>query len=304
MKILLTVNVYMYTLGVPLKIYKNMNSKWIPLHIQEDDAKNRYIVKFRFESSGYTVFLSNASSIWSESLSHTEIISRATEEDCSITPSDDDPNQLTILLKKLEDVFHARDGATFKIDDSELTKQISLRTESPLPKPLPPLTWFFDLKIGPADSMRTELVLPLLTLSYTQTQHISQLTSELLEKDNAVSRILDKLDAKNIELKSIFPTVPIARTSRRDITRGDVAEHVKGLRPFDHRSWQKTVSSGQQVDYDDLVVGAFQNASNTNITVQGFDDDHEEARKRRILMRAQSSVDGFQVCFNLPRLVP
>jgi len=185
-----------------------IDSNWRPLPGGDLDNDHRYIVKFRFEPTGYTIFLSDASRIWTESLNYKEVLRRAREEDCSITPSDEDPKQLMILFGKLEDVFYARGGATLTLDDSDVKQQIVMRTTTPLPRPLPALTWYFTLGIGPAEAMRKELVVPLLSMSFVQTQRIEELSSELHEKDNAISRILDKFESKNIELKSIFPTVP------------------------------------------------------------------------------------------------
>jgi len=257
------------------------------------------MVKYRFESLGYTIFLSDASRIWTESLDYAQILRRAKIEECSITPSEDDPNQLSILLEKLADVFHARHGATFTFDDLEAEKKISIIATSPLPKPLSPLTWFFNLAIGPANAMRKELVVPLLSLSYSQSERIDELLSELHEKDSAISRILDKFGSQNITLKSIFPTVPISRTSKKDITRNDLSQHVKGLRPFDDKRWQETIaSSSQEVEYDTLIVGAFKTASSTNIFVEGFGDRSRDDANRRKPLRTQSTFEGFQVQAN------
>jgi len=202
-----------------------------------------------------------------------------------------------ILFGKLEDVFYARGGATLTLDDSDLKQQIVMRTTTPLPRPLPALTWYFNLGIGPAEAMRKELVVPLLLMSFAQTQRIEELSSELHEKDNAISRILDKFESKNIELKSIFPTVPIARTSKKDISRADLAEHVKGLRPFNESKWLEVMSTAEEVEYDDLVLGAFRTVSSIKIQVQGFGDRNDDEEKKRKLLRTQSTADAFQVCY-------
>lgn len=270
-----------------------MDSNWIPLPRSEEGP--RYIIKYRFESSGYTIFISDASRIWTESLDQAKIVERARTEDCSITPSDDDPNQLSILFEKLENAFYARAGAAFVIDDSKSAEKIWITTSSPLPSPLPPLNWTFDLRIGPAEAMRKELVVPLLSLSYAQTNRIEELSTELHEKDNAISQLLDKVQTKNLELKSIFPNVPIARTSKKDISRADIGQHLKAYRPFEKDKWLKAMSLSEEVAYDSLVLGAFRTASSFNITVQGFYDEDTEDRKKRQLLRTQSTMDEFQV---------
>ncbi|KAH0124035.1 XLF-domain-containing protein, partial [Aureobasidium melanogenum] len=78
----------------------------------------------------------------------------------------------------------------------------------------------------------SEVISPLLLLAHQQQQQLSFLLGQLKDKDHAMSRLLDKMEATNTDLGAVFPGVSAGRNSQKSLKRNHVANRVPGLAPF------------------------------------------------------------------------
>lgn len=189
----------------------------------------KLLVKYVIGDTGYTVSITDLANIWIESLSNFEITRNAETQSCSINPGDD-AGQLQILLKQIRDILSHKDGsvriALQPPDD------LTLALKAPLPFPLPPFEWTMVLTKATSTQVVSEVISPLLLLAHQQQQQLNFLLGELRHKDHAMSRLLDKMEATNTDLGSVFPGVSAGRNSQRSLKRNHVATRVPGLAPF------------------------------------------------------------------------
>ncbi|KAK3059873.1 hypothetical protein LTS18_009869, partial [Coniosporium uncinatum] len=125
--------------------------------------------------------------------------------------------------------------------------ELVLRILSPLPAPLGSLEWPIYLRLQSEDSLKTDVVTPLLRAVYSQSQQIKELVVHLNEKDHVISKLLDKLDSSGTDISAVFPGVTGNRISRRPTDREHAARHVKGLGIFDETRWK-------DAGYDKIAV--------------------------------------------------
>ncbi|KAK5165861.1 uncharacterized protein LTR77_008784 [Saxophila tyrrhenica] len=198
----------------------------------------KLLVKCRFESSGYSIHISDLSRIWRESLSKRECVERAVDIGCSIDPSQDD-EQFRILLGKIESAFNRERNTTLQLLSAEPDNgDLSIKVSAALPKPLPPFEWAINLQWLDAEHLQAQLVLPLVAQA-SQLQHqMSQLLHELQDKDRVISKICDRLETSGNDLTTVFSGASNIKTSRKKGQREQLAKHVKGLGDFDEGGWR------------------------------------------------------------------
>ncbi|KAI5199305.1 XLF-domain-containing protein [Aureobasidium subglaciale] len=190
----------------------------------------KLLVKYVIGKAGYTVSITDLANIWVESLSNVDIIRNAESQSCSINPGDD-AIQLQILLEQIRQVLGHGHGTTVHIA-LQPPNDLTLALKAPLPPPLPPFEWNMVLTKATSTEVVSEVISPLLLLAHQQQQQLHFLLGKLKDKDHAMSRLLDKMEATNTDLGSVFPGVQVGRNSQRSLKRHHVASRVPGLAPF------------------------------------------------------------------------
>ncbi|KAK4987834.1 hypothetical protein LTR66_007499 [Elasticomyces elasticus] len=212
-------------------------SAWVPLKVANAFVPT-LLVKHCFGIDGYTVYLTDLGFLWKEDLDVDDVTQRASDEDCSIDPSEN-TDQFQILLDKIKAAVNGDRGTKLSIHADGNGPDLTLRASAPLPLPLQPIEWPLRLSRQPPEALQTELLAPLLALACSQEQQVAQLAELLREKDRVISRLLDRLDASGTDLPSIFPGLSGIKTDRKGSQRAQLVRHVKGLAAFDKDAHQR-----------------------------------------------------------------
>ncbi|EPE24586.1 hypothetical protein GLAREA_08438 [Glarea lozoyensis ATCC 20868] len=237
---------------------------WKPLSLSASASAHLppllFSVSFDHGSS-YTVYLTDLTHIWSESLSRRQIIRRSQEEKTSIDPSDDEDN----LRKLLEKIKSALEGArnttaalTINADDERPSLTLSLAVK--LPAGIAPLEWPLRLSAVPQTTLTQQLILPLMEAQHMRLQETASLIEVLKEKDHVIQKLLDKLEGQGTELGELFPQA--AGKAGRKIDRRKAEERVRGLALFDIDAWRSENQIGAFHDTQTLLSKVFQGDAN------------------------------------------
>ncbi|KAI9717871.1 MAG: hypothetical protein M1812_004398 [Candelaria pacifica] len=229
-------------------------SSWSILPLPRSESLPILLVKCQFGSSDYTIYLTDLTYVWSETLDRRQIIRRALNDDTSIDPSED-AGQLKILLRKIEDALRGEQQTSLQLRYAGKGKALLLSAVAPLPAPLHPLIWTMHLEPSSQEAVTSELVVPSLIVQLTQGSQISSLLGQIKEKDHVIGRLLDKLESSGVELSSVFPGTAGLKSGKKGSGREAAAKYVKGLGVFDFKeaAYSKPNLSSQQ----DLVQEAF-----------------------------------------------
>ncbi|RVD87062.1 uncharacterized protein DFL_005309 [Arthrobotrys flagrans] len=204
---------------------------WEPFPIQSTFSPPLYIQR-RFTPTSYTIYLTDLTSIWAESLDKGAICDRAEDRNCSIDPSTDD-SQFQILLEKLAAGITGLNPVV-TVDLEVRGDTFNINTKEKLQAPLQPLEWRFRLKLQSGASFTKHFSLPLLYYGSLLSRQTNSLLTIIDEKDATIARLLDKFEEYKFDLSSIFPGYKKGRTSQGK---------AKGLVPFDRDTWQQELQA-------------------------------------------------------------
>ncbi|KAK6496927.1 hypothetical protein TWF481_001909 [Arthrobotrys musiformis] len=206
---------------------------WEPFPIQSAFSPSLYIQR-KFTPTSYTIYLTDLTSIWAESLDKGAICDRAEDRNCSIDPSTDD-SQFQILLEKLgAGVTGLNPSVTVDLEVRGDT--FNINTKEKLQAPLQPLEWRFRLKLQSGASFTKHFSLPLLYYGSLLSRQTNSLLTIIEEKDATIARLLDKFEEYKFDLGSIFPGYKKGRTPQGK---------AKGLVQFDKDVWQKELQAAE-----------------------------------------------------------
>ncbi|KAM5462346.1 hypothetical protein MauCBS54593_008044 [Microsporum audouinii] len=188
--------------------------------------------------SGYEVFLTDLAHIWSENLSHKQIINRASKDETSIDPSQDG-EQYSVLLQKIGDALHGSKGTSMCLSGNSTGSSFKLVTTTKLPKPLEPLEWALNLSRSSPSVLTQHLLLPALQNGLRNEDRQNSLYELLKEKDKIIGKLLDKIESSGIDLSTVFPNMANIRLGqKRGSLFSQASKLVKGVSPFDKTSWE------------------------------------------------------------------
>jgi hypothetical protein len=221
-----------------------MGTIWQPIPPTAGLHNTAVLLRYRKNTSGLSLHLTE------------EICTKAVEIGCSIDPSEDD-SQLAILLDTFEAALRGDEGTSISIT-VDGADHLKLTISSPLPAPLPALTWPFWLGPGSREQVKTEVMVPLVCSTYMRKQQQDDLTALLAHKDALISKLIDKVESIGSDLVSLFPN--LGRLSHAKNQRQQLAKYVKGLEPFDAIKWRKhfdgTIHDG--LAFHEMSAVAFQ----------------------------------------------
>lgn len=204
------------------------HTPWHPLPLSNPlRSAPPLLVQSTFTSTSYTLYLTDLTSIWSESLSKREILARSEKEGTSIDPSED-LTQLKILLEKLQNaVLKLDDAVDVELTSSKISEDgtavLYLKTISELQTPLRPLSWTFYLSPLPRVELTNLLFLPLVGIVSTLQDQTDSLLQIIKEKDILIERLADQLKEHNLDVKTML---------------GGGRARRRGLEKFDEEGWR------------------------------------------------------------------
>ncbi|KAJ6021830.1 hypothetical protein N7540_007334 [Penicillium herquei] len=211
-----------------------MASNWHKLTLQQPNTPP-LISRFTWTREGYTLYVTDLTFVWSEELSHQEILKRAEEKATTIDPSEDH-DQFNVLLEKIGETLRGEEGTT-TINSGAEGDSLHLITKSKLPAPLRPLVWEIRLSKQASTSLTNHLLLPLLRDEAGWESRQRFLLDQIKQKDWILGRIFDKMEAIGVDLGTIFPGAAGLRKTKKGSTRSEAARFIKGLAPFDESKW-------------------------------------------------------------------
>lgn len=244
-----------------------MPSGWKPLDLHHKHKSiPPLLVKYEFGLENYKVWLTDLSYIWTESLDRRPIVRRAYDMDTSIDPSEDHAQRL-LFLKGIEDALRQSPGTSLSVDKSNDIQHLTLHTTTSLPHPLQPLQWYIRFVLAPQPTFASEFVSPLLHQQLTAKAQKTSLLQQLKEKDNVISKLIEKMQGDGVDLTKVFPGAVSSKSGTGPNARRAVAKSIKGLAEFDENQWQSQLAkdNGAPRDWGDFLPKVFD------------DDDGEDA---------------------------
>jgi len=238
---------------------------WHPLPSSLENKSEPLLIRYSFTKDGYKVQVTDLSQVWTEELKKKQIIKRALNDDVSIDPSEDD-SQFDILLQKLKDAIHGEKDTSIDIQRTGSGKELRIIVSSKLPHPLKPLRWTLHLVRNAEANLSTEFIMPLLRSSSLQYQRVEELARLLAEKDDAIYKMLDKVESIGVDWSALFPNVGNIRSSRREKRREYITKNVRGMQTFNKKEWVSSFT-GRDIDANnlhDLIRDAFAGGSAVN----------------------------------------
>ncbi|RPB20226.1 XLF-domain-containing protein [Terfezia boudieri ATCC MYA-4762] len=257
----------------------NPDSHWYPLVMtaQLPVRSPPLLIQRSFTNNTYSVYLTDLTYIWGESLSRREIIQRALNEDTSIDPSED-ASQMRILLEKLKEALSLRgeddDNECIDIDIQAASSRSSmsmgtvlqLKVTYGLPEPLEPLLWTFKLQPLPQTRLTKKLLLPLISLTSLHSMEVQTLVRVIKDKDIVLEKMQDSLEDSKISVTSIL---------------GGGASRRRGLEKFDEKRWRSQILQNKAGDSslpEKIVQSLFgmEGRRGSSTSDEGFGQEWEE----------------------------
>jgi len=257
----------------------NPDSHWYPLVMtaQLPVRSPPLLIQRSFTNNTYSIYLTDLTYIWGETLSRREIVQRALNEDTSIDPSED-ASQMRILLEKLKEALSLRgeddDNDSIDVDMQAVPSKsptstgtvMQLKVMYRLPEPLEPLLWTFKLQPLPQTRLTKMLLLPLISLTSFHSTEVQTLVRVIKDKDIVLEKMQDSLEDSKISVASIL---------------GGGASRRRGLEKFDEKRWRSQILESKAGDNSrpEKIVKSFfgmEGRRGRSAPDEGFDQEWEE----------------------------
>ena len=208
-----------------------MSPTWHRLTLQQSNLPP-LLFQFTWTRKGYVLYITDLTFIWSEELSHQQILKQAEENATTIDPSEDQ-DQFQVLLVKIGEALRG-DGGSATLNGSG-TNDLTITTSSKLPTPLRPLKWIMRLTKQSSPSITDQLLLPLLRDEAAGESRQRFLLDQLKQKDWVLGKLFDKFEALGVDLELFSPVLRgfVLRKEARDLR---LADSLKALRYLMNRS--------------------------------------------------------------------
>lgn len=192
--------------------------------------------------NGFDLYVTDFIHAWkARDTSQAELQRKAARERCPIDPSEDS-SQIDVLISKLEDGLSGSNRGRCKVGPGvrDTAQQASvggftLFTTTPLPAPLPPLRWRFELLQQDLMLLTSELLLPSLAAQLSYQVQAQDLQRRIKEKDHVIGRLMDKIEQSSIDLSLVFPGFG---SGRKGLNAKQATKVVPGIAGFDVERWK------------------------------------------------------------------
>lgn len=229
-----------------------MSAFWRPLiSISNEPGVPPLLVKHDFGAANYTIYVTDLTYMWVETLERKQIVKRALNLETSIDPSED-KSQMQLLLRHVRESLEGHEDTGITIEGEGDADKLVLTSLITLPSPLLPLEWPFHLAKASQATFTSHFVLPSLSLFSVSKTQITSLLQHLKEKDNVINKLTDRIHSEGGDLGKIFPAVPSSRAGAKHNAKETAAKSVKGLANFDEKRWRSQVSSTKETDSNDV----------------------------------------------------
>ena len=236
-----------------------MSSPWKLLDQKESQqTTTRFLVKYEFGPASYTVFLTDLTFLWTETLDRRQIVKRALNLETSIDPSED-AQQMQLLLRHVRGALEGLDHTAVNVHGKGDADKLTLAATIALPSPLPPLDWPIQCIKASQAEFTAEFVVPCLHSCSLAKLQVKSLLQHMKEKEHVLGKLTDKIQSDGTDLGSIFPGAPRGKAGSRLNAREIAAKSVRGLAEFEESQWQCqfAASSAVSSNIDDLLSSVF-----------------------------------------------
>ena len=216
-----------------------MNSSWKPLGLHQGDiGVPPLLVKSVFSLTSYTIHITDLTYIWVESLDRKQLFRRALNLDTSIDPSDGS-DQMALLLQNIQRSLDGGKDATLSLNVDQKGSNLVLDIHARLPAPLRPLEWPVQLALNSQEILANQFILPCLSQQLTAHDQIELLLSELREKDQVISRLIESMQNMGTDFSRVFPGAGALKVGAGSDVRKVLGRSVKGLQELNLNKWQQ-----------------------------------------------------------------
>ena len=241
------------------ELQTEMSSSWKLLDQKESQqTTTRFLVKYELGPASYTVFLTDLTFLWTETLDRKQIVKRALNLETSIDPSED-VHQMQLLLRHVRDALEGLDHTAVTVHGKSDADKLTLAASIALPSPLPPLEWPIQCVKASQAEFTAEFVLPCLHSCSLAKLQVKSLLQHMKEKEHVLGKLTDKIQSDGTDLASIFPGAPRGKAGSRLNAREIAARSVRGLAEFEESQWQRQFAASSTVssNIDDLLSSVF-----------------------------------------------
>lgn len=249
-----------------------MSHCWSRLQLPGDFNAPLLLFKYMVSTSGYDIFLTDLTSVWSESLDREQVIHRAIEDNNSLDP-DDEITLFEILLSKIREALSGGDNCSILLTAKPGSDGLKLVAKKNMPASFDPLKWTFHLNRLPQNAISELILIPILKAGRDHDLQSKRLFQLLQEKDLVLSKLFDRIGFLGIGLDMVFPGVSKKRIPREGSPMSHIGKAVKGAAPFNEEEWTKEFSKEHpQVRAGMDIVGELFDESSGNFTLSPAPD--------------------------------
>jgi hypothetical protein len=264
-----------------------------------DYGAPKLLFKFITSSDGFELYITDLIHCWKDSRNRASITKEATHTRSSIDPSED-ASQFDVLLSKLMDGLSGRSGGRCKIgpgwhakEDKEAPRSFTLLSSTPLPVPLLPLRWTFNLLQEGRMLLTREVILPAVASELRHQTQIGDLKKRIAEKDHVITRLMDKIEQSSMDLSLVFPGYS---TGRKGLNAEQATNVVPGISRFDDNAWQKNYRDDELVTTRSLAE-AFRKPSTDRLSFDcprdKYGEDAAWARFGKVANYSEDWMEAF-----------
>ena len=198
----------------------------------------KILYRFTDTSDGFSLHVTDLIHIWeAAATTNNELIEQASSARSSIDPSED-ASQLAVLISKLKAALSGTNDAKCRIGKRKGGDIGAFRlvTKTPLPSPLEPLLWTFEMRQAEAIVFTRELMLPALLDVVRREKQLADLKRVISEKDHIIMRLMDKMEQSSTDLSMVFPGFS---GGRKGLNAQQASKTVPGIARLDLAKWQE-----------------------------------------------------------------
>ena len=209
---------------------------WNQLRLQQATTWPVIYYSYRHRDGAFQIDVTDLVSLWQCHLDRDALISQARTQRSSIDPSESHSQAEALCSRLAQSLKNGRNviSRPRRLSTGEV---IGLETAIKLPTPLKPLSWSFILRQAQANKFANRITRPALNEVARAEHKLDSLLQVVKDKDHVITRLLDKIEASNIDLSLIFPGITGLTARKSHVSVAEAKKHVPGLSTFDRAAW-------------------------------------------------------------------